>query len=122
MKLNKLNKGKPLAGKTPSRYYTTPDVGNPKPENARSWIEFYPQNCWQDCVSKNLVIEDWNGNSSKSQMTDRIKSNNYLEEEGGWIGIDNMEALQKLLRVGDMTKPVKLSPTFGTSIVNLSTP
>ena len=118
MRLSKLTSGNRVGSRVPSRYYVE---GYSVPESP-TWVEFYPQNCWKHCLKKNLKVTAWNGESSLSQLTNRVNDNEYLKDSGEWIGIESMEALNKLLSVGDMTKPVNLSPTFGTSIVNLSTP
>tara|TARA_R100000458_G_C8269239_1_gene244035 strand:+ start:456 stop:1493 length:1038 start_codon:yes stop_codon:yes gene_type:complete len=117
MKLNKLQGGNRVGSRIPARYYTGTNVE----DDEQTWIEFYPQNCWQDCSTKNLTLEDWNGEQSLSNLKNRVRSKSYVDKEADFIGV-NFEKLQKLMKVGDIEKPVKLSPTFGKSIVNLSTP
>tara|TARA_R100000458_G_scaffold30850_1_gene28276 strand:+ start:4500 stop:5546 length:1047 start_codon:yes stop_codon:yes gene_type:complete len=120
----KLKTGKPITGRVPARYWSTKHFASGDANSiteARTWVEFYPQNCWKDLSKDNLTLPEWNGKQSLRHLKGRVQKKSHVDNESDFIGAD-FEELQKLMKVGDMSPPVMLSPTFGNSIVNLSTP
>ena len=114
-----------MSGIVPRRYYSPLNKrGNECGDVAysRTWIEFYPQNIWRDCVTKNLKLEEWNGNQSLDYLQDRINKTHKIEKDPHWFGVKNAEEMKKLLNVGDISEGIKLDPKFGNSITNLSIP
>ena len=110
-----------LGGRTPSRYYD-----GDTPYRSEIIVEFYPLGSLTHITETNMKLKGWNDDNSFSQFKNRTNNAEHLKEEQSFIGLKTVkgqspiEAMRKLLRVGDLVKPVKLAPEFGTGISNLS--
>tara|TARA_R100000458_G_scaffold35132_1_gene32535 strand:+ start:4621 stop:5676 length:1056 start_codon:yes stop_codon:yes gene_type:complete len=121
-RLTKFKGGHKVGDKIPSRYHTfdNPYAGkNSSESRSNIWIEFFPQNCWQFIGRNTLTIKGWNHKSDLNHLEDRIQQNDF---DSSWIGIKDRDDLNKLLRVGDLSKDIKLTPKFSHALKNLSQP